>query len=114
MITLHTLTLDNDKAFARHQTVAKALNVDAYFTSPYTSQDKGTVENRIGQLRRFFPKKTDLQQISHARINQVETLLNNRPIKKYDYTTPNQVPQKNCAKSLNLPNNYLLSIAYIR
>lgn len=41
------LTFDNDKAFARHQKVAKELEADSYFTRPNTSEDKGTVENRI-------------------------------------------------------------------
>ncbi|MDP2419941.1 IS30 family transposase [Sediminibacterium sp.] len=54
---MHTVTFDTDLGFANHNEVAEALNVDTYFTKPYTSQDKGTVENRIGQIRRFFPKK---------------------------------------------------------
>ena len=54
---IHTITFVNDKGFADHMTVAKALNADTYFTRPYTSQDKGTVENRIGQLRRFSLKR---------------------------------------------------------
>ena len=57
---LHTITFDNDKGFANHMEVAKALNVTTFFTRPYTSQDEGTVENRIGQIRRFFPKKPKL------------------------------------------------------
>jgi IS30 family transposase len=54
---LHTLTFDNDKAFAGHRPIGLALGLETYFTRPYTSQDKGTVENRIGQIRRFFPKR---------------------------------------------------------
>ncbi len=42
-----TLTFDNGKEFAEHEKVAEALNAKSYFTRPYTSQDKGTVENRI-------------------------------------------------------------------
>jgi IS30 family transposase len=57
---LHTIMFGNDKGFANHMEVAHALNVNTYFTRPYTSQDKGTVENRIVQIRRFFPKKTKL------------------------------------------------------
>jgi IS30 family transposase len=45
---IKTLTLDNDKAFANHQTIGSKLDAGVYFTRPYTSQDKGTVENRIG------------------------------------------------------------------
>lgn len=47
---LHTLTFENDKAFAEHKSIGIDLRADTYFTRPYTSQDKGTVENRIGQL----------------------------------------------------------------
>ena len=88
---IQTNTFDNDKGFADHMTVANALNADTYFTRPYTSQDKGTVENRIGQLRRFFPKKTDLSMVTSDQIKRVERLLNNRPVRKFNYKTPNQV-----------------------
>jgi len=88
---MHTITFDNDKGFAEHMNVANKLNVKTYFTRPYTSQDKGTVENRIGQLRRFFPKKTDLSIVTGAQVKSVERLLNNRPVRKFNYKTPNQV-----------------------
>jgi len=88
---LHTLTFDNDKAFTDHQEIGKELDVDTYFTRPYTSQDKGTVENRIGVIRRFFPKKTDLTFITHQQVREVEQKLNNRPVRKFNYQTPNQV-----------------------
>ena len=54
---LHTFTFDNDKAFINHQEIGYELAVDTYFTRPYTSQDQGTVENRIAVIRRFYPKK---------------------------------------------------------
>ena len=46
---LKTITFDNDKAFACHEKVGKYTKAKTYFTRPYTSQDKGTVENRIGK-----------------------------------------------------------------
>ncbi len=94
---MHTVTFDNDLGFANHNEVAEALNVDTYFTRPYTSQDKGTVENRIGQIRRFFPKKTDLSLITNAQVKRVEQLLNDRPVRKFNYLTPNQVLQQKIA-----------------
>ena len=89
--SVHTITFDNDKGFADHMRVANALNADTYFTRPYTSQDKGTVENRIGQLRRVFPKKTDLSIVTDDQVKRVERLLNNRPVRKFNYKTPNQL-----------------------
>jgi IS30 family transposase len=94
---MHTVTFDNDLGFANHTEVAEALNVDTYFTRPYTSQDKGTVENRIGQIRRFFPKKTDLSMVTDYQVKRVEQLLNNRPVRKFNYLTPNQVLQQKIA-----------------
>lgn len=87
---VYTLTFDNDQAFRGHQLVARALKAQTYFTRPYTSQDKGTVENRIGVIRRFLPKKTDLRLISHQQIKKIEELINNRPVRKFNYKTPNQ------------------------
>ena len=56
---IHTMTFDNGLEFAKHEKIAKVLGIKTYFTRPYTSQDKGTVENRIGVIRRFIPKGTD-------------------------------------------------------
>jgi IS30 family transposase len=85
---IKTITYDNGKEFALHHQISKLLNVKTYFTRPYTSQDKGTVENRIGVIRRFFPKKTDLRKITNDRIKEVERLLNYRPIRKFNYNNP--------------------------
>lgn len=93
----HTLTFDNDMAFSRHKHIAEATGSSAYFARPYTSQDKGTVENRIGVLRRFFPKKTDLTLVTHQQLREVQKKLNNRPVRKFNYKTPNQVLQEKIA-----------------
>jgi len=91
-----TITFDNGKEFAEHQKIGKLLNAKTYFTTPYTSQEKGTVENRIGVIRRFFPKKTDLRDVSELRIKEVEKLINNRPIRKLNYIRPIQKLKSRC------------------
>ena len=97
---IKTLTLDNDKGFANHQSIGKKLDADVYFTRPYTSQDKGTVENRIGVIRQFLPKGTDLREVSSQRIKIIERHLNNRPIRKFDYLSPIQQTLKYRAVAL--------------
>jgi len=82
---IKTLTVDNDKGFANHASIARTLDANVYFTRPYTSQDKGTVENRISVIRKFFPKGTDLRNVTEERIKTVERNLNNRSIRKFDY-----------------------------
>jgi len=46
----------NGKEFAGHKEIAKEFKVKTYFTTPYISQEKGTIANRIGVIRRFFSK----------------------------------------------------------
>ena len=84
---IKTITLDNDLAFARHHKITEALGAPVYFTRPYTSQDKGTVENRIGLIRAFFPKRTDFNQISDQQIERVQRIINR---KKFNYASPNE------------------------
>ncbi|TYC09225.1 IS30 family transposase [Bizionia gelidisalsuginis] len=93
---IKTITFDNGKEFAYHHKIAKDVNAKTYFTRPYTSQDKGTVENRIGVIRRFFPKKTDLREVSNKTIKEVEKLLNYRPIRKFNYNNPIEVLNNKC------------------
>jgi transposase, IS30 family len=59
-------------------------------TRPYTSQDKGTVQNRKGLIRVFLPKKTDLNLISDQEIASIEDKIDNRPIRKFGYLTPGE------------------------
>ena len=88
---LKTMTFDNDQAFGLHQEIANELNIKTFFTRPYTSQDKGSIENRNGVIRRFYPKKTDFNEVSAKDVKKVETMINNRPVRKFDYKTPNEV-----------------------
>lgn len=69
---IKTITFDTGKEFAQQRQIAKNLNVKTYFTRPYTSKDKGTVENRMGVIRRFFPNKTNLREVTVKRIKEVE------------------------------------------
>jgi len=87
---IKTLTFDNDKAFSEHLTIGQIVGAYTFLTRPYTSQDKGTVENRIGVIRRFYPKKTDLAHVSDDEIQRVEQLLNDRPVRKFKYKSPKQ------------------------
>jgi transposase, IS30 family len=88
---INTLTYDNDISFYHHQKVNEELGIQSYFTRPFTSQDKGSVENRIGIIRRFFPKRTDFTKVSAQRIKAVEKMLNDRPIRKFSYKSANDV-----------------------
>lgn len=88
---VHTLTSDNGKEFAGHETIAKALNAKFFFAHPYASWERGLNENTNGLIRQYFPKHRDFTTITQEEINQVMDKLNNRPRKCLGIKTPNQV-----------------------
>lgn len=90
IIQLMTITYDNGSEFCWHDKVNKALNMKSFFCNPYSSWEKGTVENLNGLIRRFFPKGTDFAKITDEQIQQVEDWINNRPMKVLGYKSPNE------------------------
>jgi len=85
---LHTMTSDNGKEFADHETIAENLNIDYYFAHPYHSWERGSNENLNGLIRQYIPKKTDLSNLTGEHIKSIETKLNNRPRKRHKYESP--------------------------
>lgn len=88
---VHTLTSDNGKEFADHETIAKGLGARFFFAHPYASWERGLNENANGLIRQYFPKHRDFTTITQAEINQAMDKLNNRPRKCLGIKTPNQV-----------------------
>ncbi len=87
---LKSLTLDNDVSFKKHQALSELIGAVVFFCHPYTSSEKGTVENRNRAIRRTVPKRTDLSQVSEETIRMIETKLRNRPMKCLGYRTPQE------------------------
>lgn len=83
-----TITYDNGKENVRHQDVNRKLGCKSYFCDPNQSQQKGSVENVAGLVRRIFPKKTDFANVHHSTIKALENKLNNRPRKCLGFKTP--------------------------
>ena len=88
---LNTITADNGREFAAHQTISKALEIDFYFARPYHSWERGANENLNGLIRQYIPKQTDFSTITDEYIKFVENELNNRTRKRHDFQTPNQI-----------------------
>lgn len=86
-----SLTYDNGSENTEHVQTNRALGSRSYFCEPYHSWERGTVENTIGLVRRFFPKRTDLAQLSTPQIQSVERWLNHRPRKCLGFQTPAEV-----------------------
>ena len=86
-----TITHDNGIENKNHEDVAKALSVQTFFCNPYSSWEKGSVENTIGRIRRFISKGADLNDYSDEEIAAIEHWLNHTPRKCLGYKTPYEV-----------------------
>ena len=51
---LKTITTDNGKEFSAHEIISEALGVDVFFTDPYSSWQKGAIENANGLIRQYI------------------------------------------------------------
>jgi len=88
---LQSITTDNDLLFRYFKQLEKALGVPFYFCDPYSSWQKGGVENYNGQARKYIKKGSDISQYGEVYIQMVETKLNNRYMKVLGYKTPAEV-----------------------
>ena len=87
---VHTLTYDNGKEFAYHQTVAEGLDTQGYFAHPYHSWKPGLNENTNGLIRQYLPKGSDFHSRARRSAASMDKL-NNRPRKCLGSKTPNQL-----------------------
>jgi IS30 family transposase len=82
-----SLTFDNGVENVRHQ----QLRIPTYFCDPYSSWQKGSVEQGIGMIRRSIPKQADLKHYSQKDIDGILEQLNGLPMKCLGFKTPNEV-----------------------
>ena len=86
-----TPTRDRGSENVRWREVEQALGLKTYFAHPYCSCERGTNENTNGLIRRFFPKKTDWNNVSNEELVRAEYLINTRPRKRHGGLTPVEV-----------------------
>lgn len=87
----HTLTFDNGQEFAQHRFISQCLDAKVYFAHPYCSWERGLNENTNGLLRQYFPKGTNLRQVTQSQLDDAVYALNHRPRKCLGYKTPHEV-----------------------
>ncbi len=93
-----SITYDNGRENVRHLFVNSKLKVNSYFCHPHSAWEKGSVENTIGLIRRFFPKRrVNGYCVSEKDVEKVENWLNNRPRKCLGFKTPNEVYKQSVA-----------------
>jgi len=89
-----TMTFDNGKENVCHINIRDNFNLNTYFCDPYSSWQKGGVENANGLIRHYLPRKMNMDIITSEEIHRIQELINNKPRKSLDYLSPNEVFNK--------------------
>lgn len=85
-----TLTYDQGKEMAAHESLALNTGMRIYFADPHAPWQRGANENTNGLLRQYFPKGASFAALTQADLDTVAASLNDRPRKTLDYATPNE------------------------
>ena len=93
--SVRTITTDNGFEFRSHRKIASRLQTTVYFTDPYSSWQKGAVENANKLFRQYFPKGTDFNLVTQDELDKVQYKINRRPREKLNFSTPKSEFYKN-------------------
>ena len=96
-----TLTYDQGKEMARHEELARRLQLNVYFADPHSPWQRPTNENTNGLLRQYLPKGMDLSTVSSSYLRGVAQALNDRPRKCLDFDTPAEVLMREIASFMD-------------
>ena len=90
LVCMKSVTYDNGIENKDHAN----LGVDDYFCDPYSSWQKGGVENANRMIRRHIPKGTNLDNISPQKLAHIVRIINNKPRKILGYKSALQIARE--------------------
>lgn len=83
-----TLTWDQGKELALHHKITEEIGTKVFFCDAHSPWQRGSNENMNGLLRDYFPKGTDLRDVSPEELERVAEEINNRPRKTLSWARP--------------------------
>ena len=106
---IKSLTLDN----GIENRYWEKLGIEkVYFCDPYSSWQKGMVENINKMIRKYIPKGSDIAKYSNQNIQKIADFLNNKPRKSLGYKTPYEVMVENDLLIQNQLKNPAKKVAF--
>ena len=88
--TILSASMDNGIENRDHE----RLGVPTYFCDPYSSWQKGGIENANKMLRLFFPKGTDFESVTQKQIDDACSIINDKPRKILGYWSSREIATK--------------------
>ena len=86
-VKARSITFDNGQENRLHMN----LKIQTYFCDPHAPWQKAGVENMNRFIRKYIPKKKDINSFSEEFIQSIVEIYNNTPRKKLKWKTPNEV-----------------------
>ena len=86
-----SLTWDQGAEMAQHAQLRIDTGLQVFFCDPHSPWQRGTNENTNGLLRQYWPKSSDLRQLTMAECDRIALKLNTRPRQTLNWQTPGQV-----------------------
>jgi len=87
VLNVKSITFDNGIENIYHQDIG----VPTYFCDPYSSWQKGSVENVNKMIRRYIPKGTDMIHVSQLHLDWIADRINKKPRKILGYRSAYEV-----------------------
>jgi len=90
---IHSITSDNGFEFREWEKISgkDGLDCDWYFCHPYSSWERGIIENTNGIIRRKYPKGTNFNEVDEKELEFWIGCMNIRLRKKLRFLTPDEV-----------------------
>lgn len=86
-----SITFDNGTEFHSYKKLESQFPIVCYFANPHHPWERGTNENFNGLLRQYIPKGRSLDYIGNRKLAFFCDRLNNRPRKRFDFLSPQEV-----------------------
>ena len=102
---IHSFTFDNGIENTKHEELQKQLKIKTYFCDPYSSWQKGGIENCNQLIRKFIPRGSDIKNYSPQYIAYQISKRNHTPRKSLNYLTPYEVMIQNNLLKVKLNKN---------
>lgn len=89
-VRMQSITTDNGIENREHE----QWDMQTFFCDPYSSWQKGGIENANKMLRVFFPKGTDFGNVTQRQLDAACATINDKPRKILGYRSAREVAEK--------------------